>query len=167
MKLWLPCTGLCVALIACLSVAAHAEDKPIKIDKTTMDKAKDVLDKVLGEAKGAADKAGEKGRDLWERTKDSMRLSREEYVKKANSGLKTMEAEIQVISESGSALNSRDYFKMRVEALKLHLDYCKRDFERLQAADSEEAFRVKQKGFDRGLDFLGENIELALEEAGL
>lgn len=167
MKLWLPCTGLCVALLACLPVVAQAEDKPIKIDKTTVDKAKDVLDKVLGEARNAADKAGEKGKDLWERTKDSMRLSREEYLKKADSGLKTMEAEIQVLAESGSALNSRDYFKMRIDALKLHLDYCRRDFERLQASETEEAFRVKQKGFDRGLDFLGENIELALEEAGL
>lgn len=167
MKLWLPCTGLCVALLACLSVVAQAEDKPIKIDKTTVDKAKDVLDKVLGEARSAADKAGEKGKDLWERTKDSMRLSREEYLKKADSGLKTMEAEIQVLAESGSALNSRDYFKMRIDALKLHLDYCRRDFDRLQASETEEAFRVKQKGFDRGLDFLGENIELALEEAGL
>jgi hypothetical protein len=26
---------------------------------------------------------------------------------------------------------------------------------------------VKQKGFDRGLGFLGDNIELAQEEAGL
>jgi hypothetical protein len=56
---------------------------------------------------------------------------------------------------------------MRIDALKLHLDYCRRDFDRLQASETEEAFRVKQKGFDRGLDFLGENIELALEEAGL
>jgi hypothetical protein len=78
-----------------------------------------------------------------------------------------MDAEIQVLVESGSAVNSRDYFKTRLESLKQQLDYCRRDLERLQAIDSEEAFRVKQKGFDRGLGFLGDNIELAQEEAGL
>lgn len=145
----------------------HAEDKPIKIDKTTVDKAKTMLDKVIGEAKEAANKTEDKTRELWERTKENLRLSREEYVKKATSGLATMDAEIQVLAESGSAANSRDYFKTRIEALKQHLDYCRRDLARLQESPTEESFRVKQKGFDRGLGFLGDNIELAQEEAGL
>ncbi len=158
----------CLALLASLSLAAvRAEDKSLKIDKTTMDKAKDLLDKVVNEAKDAAEKTKEKSKELWARTKETLSLSREEYVKKAGSALKTMDAEIQVLEESGSAVNSRDYFKTRIESLKQHLEYCKRDFDRLQAADSEEAFRVKQKGFDRGLGFLGDNIELAQEEAGL
>ena len=38
---------------------------------------------------------------------------------------------------------------------------------KLKTADSEEAFRVKQKKFDRTLGFLAEGIQLAKEEAGL
>lgn len=153
-------------LAAVLFTPVFGEDKPL-IDKNTADKAKDLFDKVAGELKNAAGKTKEAGKELWARTKENLALSREEYLKKAGSGLKTMDAEIQVLSESGSAVNSRDYFKTRLESLKLQLDYCKRDLERLQASETEETFRVKQKGFDRGLGFLGDNIELAQEEAGL
>jgi hypothetical protein len=157
-----------LAILASLTFAtAHAEDKPLKLDKNTVDKAKDLLDKVVNEAKDAAVKTKESGKELWARTKETLSLSREEYLKKASSGLKSMDAEIQVLAESGSALNSRDYFKTRIQSLQQHLDYCRRDFDRLQASESEEAFRVKQKGFDRGLGFLGDHIELAQEEAGL
>lgn len=159
-----------IALFACLPLSAtRAEDNPLKVDKATMDKAKDLLDKVVNEAKDAAEKSKDKdkGKELWGRTKETLSLSREEYVKKAASALKTMDTEVQVLVESGSTVTTRDYFKTRIESLKLHLEYCKRDLERLQAADSEEAFRVKQRGFDRGLGFLGDNIELAQEEAGL
>jgi hypothetical protein len=157
-----------LVLLLCFSVAfCNGQDNPIKLDKDTVDKAKDILDKVIGEAKGAVGKTKDGSKELWARTKETLGLTREDYVKRAASGLKTMDAEIQVLAESGSAVNSREYFKTRIEGLKQHLDYCKRDFERLQAAESEEAFRVKQKGFDRGLGFLGDNIELAQEEAGL
>lgn len=161
-------TTLFLAFITLVSFThVRAEDKPIKIDKATTDKAKDLLEKVVGEMKGAADKAEDKGRDLWKRTKENLQMSREEYLKKATSAVKTMEAEITELSESGSMLNSRDYFKTRTESLKQHLEYCKRDLERLATTETEETFRVKQRGFDRGLGFLGDNIELAQEEAGL
>ncbi|WP_075090189.1 hypothetical protein [Verrucomicrobium spinosum] len=62
-----------------------------------------------------------------------------------------MEAEIDVLVESGAAITTRDYFKMRIDSFKLQLDYCKRDLERLKETPSEEAFRVKQRGFDRTL----------------
>jgi hypothetical protein len=159
-----------LALIVCASLTpalAQEKEKPLKLDKETVDKGKELLEKALGEVKNAAGKGEDAARELWARSKDSLRLSREEYLKKATSGLKSMEAEISVIAESGSAVMSREYFQTRVAALKQHLDYCKRDLERLQTADSEEAFRVKQKGFDRGLGFLGDNIEMAQEEAGL
>ena len=157
-----------LSLLACFSViTASAEDKPLKLDKTTVDKAKDLLEKVVSEAKDAAGKTKETGKELWARTKETLGLTREEYLKRATSGIKTMDAEIQVLAESGSAVNSRDYFKTRLEALKQHLEYCKRDLERLQATETEETFRVKQKGFDRGLGYLGDHIELAQEEAGL
>ena len=156
-------------LLSVSLTSAVAEDKPIKIDKATTDKAKDMLEKLVGEVKNAADKGKGEGKDhgLWERSKETLRLSREEYVKKVNSAFKTMDAEIASITESGSALVSRDYFKTRLESLKQHLDYCKRDLERLQTSESEEIFRAKQKGFDRGLGYLGDHIELAQEEAGL
>jgi hypothetical protein len=149
--------------------AARAEDKekPLKLDKSTTDKAKQMLDKLVGEVKEATKEGADKGKDLWERTKENFTMPREAYVKKVNSALATMDAEIQVLAEGGSAVTTRDYFKTRIEGLKQHLDYCKRDLVRLQEATSEETFRVKQRGFDRGLDFLGQNIELAQEEAGL
>ncbi|MFZ4766140.1 MAG: hypothetical protein ACOYMN_14410 [Roseimicrobium sp.] len=159
--------ALAALLIGFMHTPSQAEDTPIKIDKSTADKAKDMLEKLVGEVKSAADKAGDKGRELWERTKENLRLSREEYLKKVTSALTTMDAEIQVLAESGSSVTARDYFKTRLESLRQQLDYCKRDLDRLAAADSEEAFRVKQKGFDRGLGFLGDQIELAQEEAGL
>ena len=156
------------AFLLCASLpSSFAEDKPIKIDKSTTDKAKDMLDKLVGEVKNAADKGDSKGHDLWPRSKENLKLSREDYVKKVNSALKAMDAEIASITESGAALVSRDYYKTRLESLKQHLDYCKRDLERLQASETEEVFRAKQKGFDRGLGYLGDHIELAQEEAGL
>ncbi|RBP39589.1 hypothetical protein DES53_10916 [Roseimicrobium gellanilyticum] len=172
MKLDLTLLSLAATLGFHLAVptVSHAQDKdekPLKIDKSTSDKAKQMLEKLVGEAKEAVKESGEKGKDLWERTKENFTMSREAYVKKVNSALATMDAEIQVLAEGGSAVTTRDYFKTRIEALKQHLDYCKRDLARLQEAPSDEAFRVKQRGFDRGLDFLGQNIELAQEEAGL
>ncbi|MEZ0274803.1 MAG: hypothetical protein ACAH88_07845 [Roseimicrobium sp.] len=173
MKLNLTLFSLATAfgfLLAAPSSAVAEEkekEKPLKLDKSTTDKAKQMLDKLVGEVKEATKEGAEKGKDLWERSKETLGLSREEYVKKVNSALATMDAEIQVLAEGGSAVTTRDYFKTRIEALKQHLDYCKRDLVRLQESPSEETFRVKQRGFDRGLDFLGENIELAQEEAGL
>lgn len=154
---------LCSLLVLALPPAtSHAAD-----DKKTADKAKDLLDKALGELGKAANKVETKSKQLWERTKETMRLSKPEYLKKAKSALATMQAEIQSLEESGAAVLSRDYFKTRVEALKQHLDYCKRDFERLEATDSEESFRVKQKGFDRTLGALGDHVEAAKDEAGI
>jgi hypothetical protein len=157
----------CLMAFPTVSPAQDKGDKPIKIDKSTTDKAKQMLDKLVGEVKEATKEGADKGKDLWERTKENFSMSREDYIKKVNSGLATMDAEIQALVESGGAVVSRDYFKTRIEALKQQLDYCKRDLVRLQEAPNDEAFRVKQRGFDRGLDFLGENIELAQEEAGM
>ncbi|HSJ00817.1 MAG: hypothetical protein ACAI34_03685 [Verrucomicrobium sp.] len=165
---------LALALTLCLPAGSQAQDKggdkpkekPV-IDKNTADKAKAMLDKVVGEVSKAANKTEPKGKELWERTKDNLRLSKDEYIKKAQSGIATMEAEIEVLSESGAGVLSRDYFKMRIESYKLQIDYCKRDLERLKETPSEETFRVKQRGFDRGLGALGDNISLAKDEAGL
>lgn len=159
-----------LALALSAPLAGHAQDKekdkPL-VDKTTADKAKNMLDKVIGEVSKAANKTEIKSKELWERTKDNLRLSKEEYLKKAQSAVATMEAEIDVLVESGAAITTRDYFKMRIESFRLQLDYCKRDMERLKEAPSEEAFRVKQRGFDRTLGALSDNLTLAKDEAGL
>ena len=154
---------LCTVLVLSVtSVHVEAAD-----DKKTADKAKELLDKALGEINKAANKVETKSKQFWERTKETLKLSKEEYLKKAGSAIATMDAEIQAITESGAAVTSREYYKMRIDALKLHLDYCKRELGKLKDMDSEEAFRVKQKGFDRTLGALGDNVELAKDEAGL
>ena len=157
-----------VAFSVFAAATATAQDKPIKLDKETMDKAKGALEQLMGKAKDAVEKSDDKGgRELWARSKDSLTMPREAYVKKADSAIKTMEAELAALAESGSTLVSREYFKTRMESLKQHVEYCRRDLERLQGAETDEAFRVKQRAFDRGLGFLGDHIELTLEEAGL
>ncbi len=151
---------VCSSLFA-LSVLAHsarAEDSS---------KARDLLDKLVDKASQAASKVETKSKGLWQRTKENFKTSREDYTKRASSALITMDAEIQALLESGASVTSRDYFKTRIESLKQHLDYTKREMDRLKEQPSEEAFRVKQKSFDRTLGALGDAIDLAKEEAGL
>ncbi len=139
-------------------------------DKLTSDKTKDMLDKLVGEAKKAAGKLQEgsdKGNALWSHSKETLALPKTDYLKRADSGLKTMSAEIQALGEAESSVNSRAYFKTRIESLKQHLEYCLQDLDKLKTVESEESFRVKQKKFDRTLVFLGDNISLAKQEAGL
>lgn len=136
-------------------------------EKTTEDKTKDLLNKVMGEISKNASKIEEKGKELKEKGKEMLKLPREEYQKKVESTLVTMDAEIQAIQESESTVLTRDYYKMRLDAIKLQIDYCKRNLERLKEIPTEEAFRVKQKGYDRTLSGLSELIEISKEEAGL
>lgn len=141
-----------------------AEDKT----KHDLDDAKHALEKLAGEAKKAIGKAtDEKPNALWPHSKEALALPKADYTKRAESGLKTMAAEIQALGEAESAVNSRAYFKTRIESLKQQLEYCRQDLDKLTGADTEEAFRVKQKKFDRTLGFLGDNITIAKQEAGL
>jgi len=156
-----------VALVSCLACPAAVFGADEKI---SADKAKQLLEKGLGEltkAAGKSDSKDSKPEGIWERNKDTLKLSREDYLKKVQSAFATMEAEIQVLMEGGSNVASRDYFKTRIEALKQQLDYCKRDCDRLKENATEEAFRVKQRGFDRTLGFLSDNFGVAKEESGL
>jgi hypothetical protein len=156
----------CVLALALLAAMAPAEDKTKAINS---DKTKEMLDKLVGEAKKAAGKIKEedKAGSLWSRSKETMALPQAEFLKRAESALKTMDTEIKALAEAEGAVSGRDYFKMHVESLKQHLDYCKQEGEKLKTSDSEETFRVKQKKFDRTLGFLADNIQLAKEEAGL
>ena len=146
---------------------SRAEDR--KPPKANSEKTKEMLDKLVGEAKKAAGKLKEddKSGTLWQRSKETMALPKDEYLKRAESAMRTMDAEIKALAEAESAVNARDYFKAHLDSLRLHLGYCKEDGEKLMSADSEEAFRVRQKKFDRTLGFLADNIQLAKEEAGL
>ena len=159
------------ALILCALLAANSvvhlraadEDTP----KKNSEKAKDVLEKLIGEAKKAADKAKDEGKDLWGKGKDLLKLSREDYTKKAEFTMRTMEAEIQALGETDAPVSGRDYFKTRVESLRQQLAYCRRDFDRLKTLPDEDAFRAKQKNFDRTLGWLSEHLATTKEEAGL
>ena len=161
-----------LTVLGCLFLPAAA---PAADEKISGDKAKQLLEKGLGELSKAAgkvdgkdkDKDSSKGDGVWERSKETLKLSRDEYLKKVQSAFATVEAEIQVLTEGGSNVTTRDYFKARIDALKLHLEFCKRDCDRLKENATEEAFRVKQRGFDRTLGFLSDNLEIAKDESGL
>jgi hypothetical protein len=159
-----------VPLLLALLVASsflHLRAADEEKDKKNSDKAKDVLEKLMNEAKKVADKAKDEGKDLWGKSKDLLKLSREDYTKKAEFAMKTMEAEIQALAESDAPVSGRDYFKTRIESLRQQLAYCRRDFDRLKALPDEDAFRAKQKNFDRTLGWLSEHLSTTKEEAGL
>jgi polyhydroxyalkanoate synthesis regulator phasin len=158
-----PIPLLFTLLLACTVLQTHAQDE----GKKTSDKAKDLLDKLVNEAKKAADKAKDEGKDLWGRSKDLLKLSREDYTQKVEFAMKTMGAEIQALGETDAPVSSRDYFKTRVESLKQQLAYCQRDFDRLKSQPDEDAFRAKQRSFDRTLGWLAEHLAATKEEAGL
>lgn len=145
-----------------LTVSAWAAD-----EKISEDKAKDLLNKVMTEVSKNASKLEEKSKQSSDRSKENLKLSREDYQKKVESTLRTMDAEVQGIQESESSVLTRDYYKMRIDSIKLQIEYCKRNLERLKEIPTEEAFRVKQKGYDRTLMGLSELIELSKDEAGL
>ena len=158
--------ALCFALTFSLLLqpgGTRAEDN----GRNTADKARDILNKIVDEAQKASSKVEKKSKQLWEHTKENLRLTKDEYLGKTGSALVTIHAEIQAIAESDTGVSNRDYFKARIDALKLHLDFCKREWSKLKDITEEETFRVKQKGFDRTLGFLSDNVELAKDEAGL
>lgn len=163
----LPAITFTAALILLAPPApARAEDGKFK---SNSDKTREMLDKLVGEAKKAASKIqeGEKGSTLWMRSKETLALPQAEYLKRAESAMKAMDAEVKALAEAEGAVSARDYFKTHVDSLKQQLAYCRQEGEKLRASDSEETFRVKQKKFDRTLGFLASNIQLAKEEAGL
>jgi polyhydroxyalkanoate synthesis regulator phasin len=162
-----PVPLLFALLVACTALHSHAQDESKKSSDKTSDKAKDLLDKLVNEAKKATDKAKDEGKDLWNHSKDLLKLSREEYTPKVEFAMKTMSAEIQALGETDAPVSSRDYFKTRVESLKQHLAYCQREFDRLKEQADEEAFRARQKKFDRTLGWLSEHLAATKEEAGL
>lgn len=151
------------ALTIFFAPPAKAQEKKFDIEK-----AKGALEKLAGEAKKAIGKASEgKSDSLWPHSKDTLTQPKDEYMRKAQSAMRAIDAEIKALADAESAVNSRDYFRTHLESLKQHLAYCKLDADKLGTVDDEESFRVKQKKFDRALGFLADNVQLAKDEAGL
>ncbi|TLD72613.1 hypothetical protein FEM03_00620 [Phragmitibacter flavus] len=162
-----PIVLLLAACALSLPLASHAQ-----VDKIDSDKAKDALQKLLGEVKDAADKATKKSSDkesedaFWERSKDHLTMDRVQYSKKATRGLAVMDAEIQGLADTDAPVSVRDYFKLRVESLKLNLAYCREEFAKLEALATEEEFRSRQRFFDRNLAYLSDHLVATMKEAG-
>lgn len=161
-----------VALFSSFSVASllQAQDAP----KSDADKARELMRKLVDAAEKASGKVESKAKelesktkDLWAHTKENLRMSKEDYLARANAGLLTMQAEVQGLAEADTGVAGRDYFKTRVAALKQQVDYCRHELDKLKDIPNEETFRVKQKGFDRTMGFLSDNIGVAKDEAGL
>jgi len=146
--------------------ALHAAD-----EKLTSEKAQELLQKGLSELTKVANKSEDKDKDkdkeYWKRSKDHLKLDQADYLKKVQSAFTTMDLVIQSLAESGASVTTRQYYMIRLEALKQNLEYCRQEYTKLKESPSEEAFRVKQKTFDRTLGYLSDNIEVAQEEAGL
>jgi hypothetical protein len=164
MKLIVPILTACLFGLP-MSLVAQSE----KIDA---DKAKDALQKLLGEVKEAADKVTKKSSSkdsedsFWERSKDHLTMERAQYAKKVTRGLAVMEVEIQGLANTDSPVSAREYFKLRVESLKLNLAYCRDEFAKLEALPTEEEFRARQRFFDRNLAYLSDHVVATMKEAG-
>lgn len=144
--------------------AAPAADTKKALD---VDKAKEALERLAGEARKALGRTEEKTPGVWPRSKETLALPKDDYLKRAEGALKTFDAEITSLAEGDSPLNNRDYFKTRLEALRQQLAYCQSELEALKTAAPLETFRVKQKKLDRVLVFLSDHTQAAKEEAGL
>lgn len=151
-----------VSILSCNAVRAE-EGNSKKLD---LEKAKGALEKLAGEAKKALGK-GDDHNTIWPKSKETLALPMAEYVKRAEGALKMADAEVRALAEAESPVNGRDYFKTRVESLKLQHAYCSGELAKLKDIGAEDDFRVKQKKFDRVLTFFAETIALAKEEAGV
>ena len=99
--------------------------------------------------------------------KENLRLTRPEYIKRADKKLGQLDADVQVLHEMLNAPGQRDYFKTRVTALDQHVAYAKTEYKTLVESDSEAMFRARQAGFNKTLWTLEAAVEQAQEEAGL
>lgn len=163
MKSFLPLLSAC---LISLPAIGHAQSEKIDTDK-----AKDALQKLLGEAKDAVEKASKKSGDekeesFWERSKENLGMERKQYIKKATTALAVMQVEIQGLENTESSVATRVYFKMRVEALKQQHAYCIDDLTKMQAMATEEEFRSRQRFFDRNLTSLSDHLVVTMKEAG-
>lgn len=140
--------------------------------KIDADKAKDALQKLLGEATEAVEKAQKKQKDkkdesaFWIRDKENLTMDRTEYTKKVTKALAVMKIEIQSLAETDSSVGNREYFKTRVKGLQQNHTYCSEELDQLKAFATEEEFRARQRSFDKNLALLSDHLVVTMKEAG-
>ncbi|MCB1208854.1 MAG: hypothetical protein KDK97_05985 [Verrucomicrobiales bacterium] len=138
----------------------------LRAEESLADKLRRAAEKAAEKAGVALDKVETKGRQWWNDAKESVKMKRPDYEKRAGDALDTYAAEIKVLKESASGVAGRDYFKTRLLALEQHLAFAQDEFETIRATPSEAEFRARQRKFDRTMWALDGALGQALEEAG-
>jgi|APTNR8051073442_1049403.scaffolds.fasta_scaffold08226_2 hypothetical protein len=150
---------LLLTMLSLVPASLHAEE-------SLAEKLRRAAEKAAEKAGVALDKVETKGRQWWNDAKESLKMKRPDYEKKANEALTTYAAEIKVLKESTSGVAGRDYFKTRLVALDQHLAFAQNEFQTLKETPSEAEFRARQRKFDRTMWSLDGAVGQALEEAG-
>jgi hypothetical protein len=148
---------LIASLVLILSTPA------IMADDSLNEQLRRAAEKLKNEISKVKEKTEVKGREWYNKAREHLSTSREEYLKKAGGALASWKADIQVLREQGG----RDYFKTRVKALEEHHEFATQELAVLSGAEDEATFRARQKVFDKTLWTLEAAVEQAQEEAGL
>ena len=147
-----------------LFVVLGSVDAPA--DTTFVDRVRRVFDTTKKTVGGAAEGAGTITRKWWSSARENIRLSRPEYLRRADQRLTEANGQLAKIKAGSSAVMERKYFKLRLAALEEHLLHARLELSGLQGTPTEEAFRAKQTPFDFTVWSLEEALELSLAEAG-
>ena len=135
-------------------------------DTTFVDRMRRVFDSTKKTVGGAAEGAGKITRKWWASARENIRLSRDEYLRRADQRIVEANGQLAKIKAGSSAVMERKYFKLRLAALEEHLAHSRVELSALQGSPSEEIFRQRQTPFDFTLWSLEEALELSLAEAG-
>ena len=130
------------------------------------DRLKRSLNKAADKVGEAAQKVGDKSRSWYSQAKENLRLTPEDYIRRADKQMATMNAQIVALTSVTTA-NAREYFKTRLLALEQHFAFADNEFTTLQLSSTEEEFRARQKGFEYTVHALEDAIFQAQDEAGL
>jgi hypothetical protein len=135
-------------------------------DGTFADRVRRVFDSTKRTVGDAAEGAGAITRKWWASARENVRLSRPEYLRRADERLLAASAQLTKIKGGTSGVMGRKYFQLRLAALEEHLLHAHLELSGLQGTPTEETFRQKQTPFDFTLWSLEEALELSLAEAG-
>lgn len=153
-----PATLLFAALI--VTLPSLAED-------SLGDKMRRAFEKTKQKMSQIADTVETKSRSWYKQAKENLRLSRPDYLARADRTLNRYTAEIGALKEFSAGPGQRDYFRTRVAALEQHAAFARQELETLRASESDEVFHARQSPFDRTLWTLEAALAQAQEEAGL
>lgn len=135
-------------------------------EPTFVDRVRRVFDGTKKTMGGVAEGAGKITRKWWSSARENIRLSRDEYLRRADQRLVEANGQLAKIKVGRSAVMERQYFKLRLAALDEHLAHSRLELSALQGSPTEEIFRQRQTPFDFTLWSLEEALELSLAEAG-